>query len=430
MRILLIGAYGFIGNEIARGLLLRGHEVRGFGRDIAYGRRILPDMEWMRGDLADFTDPGSWALPLAGADAVVNASGLLQDEPGHAVAQIQHHAIAALITASSWAGVSRFIQISAANAEVDAPTIFLRSKAAADQALRVSELSHLILRPGLVIARNAYGGTELIRMAAAMPFATPLPGRTGSIQCIGMADLVEAVLHGLDPDGPVGTVDLVEQRARPLAGIVALHRKWLGLSPVPVLLIAAPLLASVGFVADLLGRLGWRSPLRTTALVSLAHGVSGDAGQAGALLGRVPSPLEAILAARPAGRQDRIAARLNLLFPVLLAALFLMWFGSALFGFRSIDAAARLLTEAGIGESIARLFVLSGSMADGVLALMLLHRRTARLALWGMIAVTLVYLGGATLVRPDLWIDPLAPLLKTLPAAMLALVCLTLLDRR
>ena len=40
------------------------------------------------------------------------------------------------------------------------------------------------------------------------------------------------------------------------------------------------------------------------------------------------------------------------------------------------------------------------------------------------------YLLGATLWRPDLWIDPLGPLIKVVPAMMLALVMLAIIDER
>ena len=130
MRVLLIGAYGFIGSEIARALIAAGHDVRGFGRDVTHGRRILPMVDWVRGDLADFVDPGHWAAPLSGADAVINASGLLQDEPGHGVVRVQQQAIGQLAVAAGRAGMARFVQISAANADADAPSVFLASKAA------------------------------------------------------------------------------------------------------------------------------------------------------------------------------------------------------------------------------------------------------------------------------------------------------------
>jgi uncharacterized protein YbjT (DUF2867 family) len=431
MRILLIGAYGFIGSEIARALMRHGHDVRGFGRDTEYGRRILPMVEWWQGDLADHPDAGSWVRPLTGVDAVVNASGLLQDEPGHAVAQVQQVAIAGLITASEWAGMARYVQISAANAEPDAASIFLSSKAEVDRALGETGIPSVILRPGLVIGRNAYGGSELIRMAAAMPLLSPLPAESAAIQCVGMGDLTEAVVRALDPASPTGSFDLVERQPRSLANIVALHREWLGFAPARwTVSMPSWCMRGVAAVADGLGRLGWRSPLRTTALVSLAAGVSGNADDAIALIGHPAKPLETVLSAQPAGKQDRIAAQLALLMPIMLASLFLLWMGSAIATFCRFEEAVALLRAGGLQDSLARLLAGGGALVDAALALAMLHRRTVRRALLGTIAVTVVYLFAATVVRPDFWLDPLAPLLKVVPAATLSLATYVLLAKR
>ncbi|MBO9375683.1 NAD(P)H-binding protein [Sphingomonas histidinilytica] len=431
MHVLLIGAYGFIGSDVARGLTARGHRVSGVGRDLAYGRRILPAINWHYADLVTMTDPVRWQPLLAGVDAIVNASGLLQDEAGHAVQRVQADAIVALIAAAEATGVTRFVQISAANAEASATSIFLRSKAEADRTLANSSLAHVILRPGLVIGRNAYGGTELIRMAAAMPLVTPLPSATGSIQCIGIDDLVVAVVRAVEGDVATGSHDLVEARRRTLGNIVALHRAWLGFDPARrTIRMGGMVMALIVGGADLLSRLGWRSPLRHNAVAALAAGISGDTDEAAVLLGRPVRPLESVLAVLPAGKQDRVAARLALLMPVMLASLFLLWMGTAIATSLRLDEAAGLLRMGGLDDRLARLLGGGGAIVDGLLALLMLHRRTVRFALLGTVAVTVVYLLGATIVRPDLWFDPLAPLLKVIPAAMLSLTAYVLLARR
>ncbi|ABQ68796.1 NAD-dependent epimerase/dehydratase [Rhizorhabdus wittichii RW1] len=431
MHVLLIGAYGFIGSDVARGLIAHGHRVTGVGRDLSYGRRILPAVDWRQADLATMADPARWRPLLAGVDAIVNASGLLQDEAGHAVQRVQADAIIALVAAAEAAGIARFVQISAANAELPASSIFLRSKAEADRALAESSLAAVILRPGLVIGRNAYGGTELIRMAAAMPLMTPLPRATGTIQCIGMGDLVAAVVRGVEGDTPAGSHDLVEAHRRTLGDIVALHRAWLGFDPARgTVLLGGMAMGLVAGAADLFGRLGWRSPLRRNAVAALAAGISGDADGAVALLGRPALPLEAVLAGWPAGKQDRVVARLALLMPLMLAALFLLWMGSAVATFLHFDEAAGLLRAGGLDDRLARFLGGGGAVVDGLLALLMLHRRAVCFALLGTVAVTAAYLLGATIVRPDFWLDPLAPLLKVVPAAMLSLTAYLLLARR
>ena len=116
MRILLVGAYGFIGSGIARALIAAGHEVIGLGRSERTARRLFPDLSWHFADLNHMTRPADWASALHGVDAVVNASGALQSGGGERLEAIQGASIAALIDACAAQGIARFIQISAPGA--------------------------------------------------------------------------------------------------------------------------------------------------------------------------------------------------------------------------------------------------------------------------------------------------------------------------
>ena len=75
MRVLVLGGYGLIGLEIVRVLSRAGHEVMGFGRSEATGRRLAPHVAWRTGDLRRLRNAEDWARHLAGIDAVVNAAG-------------------------------------------------------------------------------------------------------------------------------------------------------------------------------------------------------------------------------------------------------------------------------------------------------------------------------------------------------------------
>ena len=47
-----------------------------------------------------------------------------------------------------------------------------------------------------------------------------------------------------------------------------------------------------------------------------------------------------------------------------------------------------------------------------------------------MVALSALYLLGATILTPALWIDPLGPLVKVVPGMALALVALAIMDER
>lgn len=430
MRILILGAYGLIGSVITARLLADGHDVIGVGRDVSAAARRQPAATWIRADLAT-SSTADWRARLEGVDAVVNAAGALQDGAGDDLAGVHLRGVLALAEAAREAGVRRFVQISAVGADFGSPLPFLRTKGQAEEALKALDLDWVILRPAFVLAAQAFGGSALLRGLAAFPGLIPAVDAGSVVQVVSAEDVAEAVARSVLPDGPSRIVcDLAAEGETSLGGILIALRGWLGLKPAPLVNFPAGLghLAALG--ADALSLLGWRSPLRTTALAQLAGGVRGRDEDCPSTFGFTPWSLEETLSARPAGVQDRWFSRLYFAGPLALTTLALFWLASGLIGLARIDAAADVLIQAGLAPDVSRGFVIAGGIADITLGLAALHRGSARWALKGMIAVTLAYLAGATLWRPDLWADPLGVLVKTLPAALLAGITLALLDAR
>ena len=93
------------------------------------------------------------------------------------------------------------------------------------------------------------------------------------------------------------------------------------------------------------------------------------------------------------------------------------------------DAGVALMEQAGAGR-LASLVVMAGAAADLAVGIGIAFRRTARLALWAAVVVSLFYLVAATAVTPALWADPLGPLLKIAPILVLNLVALAILSER
>ncbi len=429
MRILVVGAYGLIGSYVTARLLSDGHELTGVGRDVSAARRRLPAVRWVEADLRRL-DAAGWRVVLEGLQAVVNCAGALQDSPRDDLRAVHTATTTALADACLSAGVRRFVQISAVGVDRDGSP-FERTKLEADRALMATPLEWIILRPGLVLAPAAYGGSGLLRGLAALPLAMPVSNPDAVVQTVSIEDVAEAVVRSLSDRTPARfTCDLVASESTRLRDVLAGLRAWLGFPPVPVVPIPMPLAGVVGRIADGLAWFGWRSPMRTAALRQLAAGVEGRPEDADAHLGLRLRGLSATLAGWPAGVQERWYARLYFLKPLILTVLAVFWAVSGIVGMMQASAAATRLSDAGFPTPEANGAVLAGSITDLALAVLICSRRTARLALVGMILVTIGYLVGATLWLPRLWLDPLGPLVKSLPAAMLALAALAIMDER
>ena len=170
MRVLLIGAAGFIGRELFAALSARGHRVVPAVRDSSAGIAFAAERA-VPVDLNADTNPEAWLRRLEGIDAVVNCAGILQGTRTQSIAAIHRDAPIALFKACEDSGVRRVVQVSAISAEGAAGTQYAVTKLAADEYLRGTSLEWTVVRPSLVYMRGAYGGTALFRAMAAMPFA-------------------------------------------------------------------------------------------------------------------------------------------------------------------------------------------------------------------------------------------------------------------
>ena len=172
-KVLVLGGYGLIGEAVVARLIGDGHQVVGLGRDIRDAERRWPAVQWIAADMALLLAAEDWLPMVAGMDAVVNAAGALQNGPRDRLDAIHRGAVVALVTACEQAGVSRLVQISAIGADPSSSDVFFSTKGEGDKAVTNSSLEWTILRPGLVIAPAAYGGTALLRALAAFPGFVP-----------------------------------------------------------------------------------------------------------------------------------------------------------------------------------------------------------------------------------------------------------------
>lgn len=422
MKILVLGAYGLIGSELTRRLVADGASVTGLVRSSKTAARVIPNVLTIEADMAALTDAASWSGVVAGQDAVINAAGALQSGLKDNLSRLQDQSIRALIAACEEAGVATFVQISAPGAVTDASTEFLRSKAAGDEGLRQSALNWVIFKPGLVIGRNAYGGTSLLRMLASFPLIQPLVHGGAKIQCVAIDDVADAVDAALAGKIAMRSdYDLVEDEPRNLGEVVAQFRSWLG-NPPALFQLNLPRWCGgiVARIADGAGWLGWRSPLRTTALQVLAEDVLGDpkpwAEQSGARL----KNLDEILEGMPATAQERSFACVQLMYPVMIIALSLLFIASGVIGIANLDGAKAMLAGR-VSENLAGLMAAGGAGFDILLGTAILFRPATKFAALAMAGLSIIYLLAGSFLTPDLWGDPLGPLLKILPVIVLSI---------
>ncbi|EJC75795.1 nucleoside-diphosphate-sugar epimerase [Rhizobium leguminosarum bv. trifolii WSM2012] len=409
MNILILGATGFIGSVVAARLAADGHAVTGLGRNPARARLKQPAIDWRRADLSRMAKPEDWGDLLEGQHVVVNCAGALQDGLSDDVAATQADAMLALYSAAKRTSRPLIVQISARTTGAAGNLPFLATKRRADEALAASGLPYLILRPALVLGRNAHGGSSLLRALAASPLVLPLIHADSPVETLAVDDVAEAVSRAVTGDLR-GNIDLAADEILTLAELVRLHRQWLGLPAARVFSLAPWLARPVTWLADMAGLLGWRSPLRSTAMTVMSEGIRSAKAESGL----TTTSAAAALSANPSGVQ---------------AGLSVFWLLSGLIPLLALEkTSAHFLPF--MPDATATALTLATCLIDIALGAAVLVRPLAKRALLGMLAVSFAYLIGASLLEPALWLDPLGVLVKVLPSILLTLTALATLDER
>jgi uncharacterized protein YbjT (DUF2867 family) len=434
MRVLVTGAYGFIGTHVVSALLDAGAEVIGAGRDLVLGRRLLPDIAWRHADYNTLLTAEAWQPALEGIDAVVNLVGILQSTARDDAHRIQVTATTALFDAAVVARLKRVVHVSAISAEPDVATDYAQARVAAEGHLARLDLDWVVVKPSLVIGEGSHGGTSLLRGIAGLPLVTTVPDvGYGRFQPIAMRDLAEGLAKLAMSGGPARvTLYAAGPEIKTIGELAMAYRRWLGFPPRPMLVLPALLMRPALWLGDLAARLGSPSAMRSASLAQMRYAETFDPAPFAAVLSRPLVTLDRQLAATSACVQDRLHARLYLVRPLLQGVLVMFWIASGLIALLpGPRAAAIAMAEtAGLTPGWSIACVIGGAIADVLAGALMLNARWTRGAGLLQLGLAAAYLALGTWFAPALWADPLGPLLKIVPIAALTLAVMALAEER
>jgi uncharacterized protein YbjT (DUF2867 family) len=338
--------------------------------------------------------------------------------------------VGALFEACEQSGVRRIIHLSAIGVDRAQPSSFSATKYVGDRHLTARNLEWVILRPSVVLGRPAFGASALIRALASLP-VVPLMPDTQPLQVVQLEDLLATVSFFLKPKTPSRlALEVAGPDRLEMGEVIAQYRKWYGWRPARCFTL--PHLASrfMYGLGDLAGALGWRPPVRTNAALEIARGAVGDPERWISISRIRPQSLAHALAAEPAPIQEKWFARLYLIKPIIFSVLPMFWIGTGVISLTvGYPNGVDLMRSTGAGF-LSGPAVVVGALADIAVGVGIAWRPVTRYGLYGALALSLFYAAAGTILRPDLWIEPLGPLLKIIPIFVLHLVALAILDER
>ena len=433
----VLGASGLVGEAIASALLRDGFAV------VPIARRFTASQKSLFGPAAvecPLVEPGANALAAVisaqSIDVVVNCVGVLQDGVRGNIDDV-HRIFVQDLLALLRAGPSArlLVHISIPGDSKDDHTNFSRTKRAAESLIASASVPFVILRPAFVVAVAAYGGSALIRALAALPVWLSAHESARPFAVTDVADIARtiAVVTRRWTQGERtwrATWDVMACEQTAVGEVVEVFRRHFG-GPRPRVMLPSWLMSLGAAAGDLASIAGWRPPIRSTALYEMRRGVTGDPAPWMAATGLVPASLGEILRNLPATVQEKWFARLYLIKAFVLAALVGFWVISGLIALTvAFDAANAILTAHGWPPAPARAVTVVSSLADISVGVAIAIRKSSRMGLWAGVVLSIGYMLGATVLTPELWVEPLGALVKTGPAIVLMMVALAIAEER
>lgn len=429
MHVLILGGSGLIGGAVAVRLAADGHFLTLVSR--RGGGLVAPGVRRVALDLAASARAEAWSAHLSGVDAVVNCAGVLQDGPDATARSVHLTAPEALYQACVGAGVRRVVLLSAIGVDRMTPTDFSATKSLGEERLRSFDLDWVILRPSVVVGRPAYGGSALFRGLAASPLLPVMPGG-GRLQIVQLDEVADTIVRFLAPTAPARlALDLAGPDQLLFEDVVDQYRKWLGWRPARRLHLPEWFAGLVYKTGDLIGSLGWRTPVRSNARLEMRRGATGDNRAWREIMNIAPHSLADALAREPASVQEKWFAGLYLLKPLAFAVFVAFWIGTGVVSLGpGWEIGRRIMAEGGVVGPLADLAIVAGALSDIVIGCLIAWRRTSRLGLYAALAISIVYAVLGTYLVPALWAEPLGPMLKIWPIVVFNLVLLAILEDR
>jgi NADH dehydrogenase len=197
-QVVVLGGSGFVGRHVVARLAAAGHRVivPSRRRENAKHLILLPTVDVVE---ADVYEPRTLGELLAGATAVINLVGIL-NESGAATFERVHVGLARnLVAACQLAGVTRLLQMSALGADPAGPSQYQRTKGAAEAIITTSDLRWTIFRPSVIFGREDSFLNLFARLSRVLPIVA-LAAPTTRFQPVYVGDVAHCFVQSLDDD--------------------------------------------------------------------------------------------------------------------------------------------------------------------------------------------------------------------------------------
>jgi nucleoside-diphosphate-sugar epimerase len=197
MKIAITGGTGFVGGNIARALVVGGHETVLIARGLD---RTDPGIKGLPGStlaLIGTNDADKLAKTFAGCDAVAHCAGINRELGEQTYQRVHIEGTQNVIKAARQAGVRKIILISFLRARPDCGSGYHESKFAAEEIVRNSGLDYTVFKCGVIYGKGDHMLDHLSHAFYTFPLFAFVGYRDKPIRPNAVEDLARAVKAAL-----------------------------------------------------------------------------------------------------------------------------------------------------------------------------------------------------------------------------------------
>ncbi len=196
----VFGGSGFLGRHIIRSLAERGWRVRNACRrpDLAQHLQPLGSVGQIVSVQANLRNEASVRAAVEGADAVVNLVAVLHESGRQTFGELHVEGARRVAEAASAAGVGQLVHMSALGADANSPSVYGRTKAEGEAAVRRAFPDAVILRPSVVFGPEDNFLNMFASLARFTPVLPLIGGGETKFQPVFAGDVGEAVAAALE----------------------------------------------------------------------------------------------------------------------------------------------------------------------------------------------------------------------------------------
>lgn len=205
----IYGGSGFVGRYIARRLAKEGWRVRVAVRRPNEAVFVKPYgvVGQVEPVFCNIRDDASVAQVMAGADAVVNCVGILNESGANGFDAVQAEGAARIARLSAEQGVAHLVHLSALGADADSASDYARTKAEGEAAVLEHRPDAVILRPSIIFGPEDQFFNRFAGMTRMGPIL-PLVGANTRFQPVYVDDVAQAAVKGVTGAAAPGVYEL------------------------------------------------------------------------------------------------------------------------------------------------------------------------------------------------------------------------------